>query len=115
MILVSLCGIGLWGWRYAARVNQLIDIDRRTPQVATFQIDLNEATWQEISSLPGIGDLRAKEIVTYRDQIVSFPNNEAIQEVVGIGPKTYQRIAPFLIPISSESPVSSPPRTASAH
>jgi competence ComEA-like helix-hairpin-helix protein len=114
LILVSLIGIGVWGWRHSVRVNQMIDIDHRAERAAKFQIDLNKATWQEISALPGIGRRLAKEIVDYRDQVGSFSSNEAIQSVSGIGPQTFEQIAPFLQPNSGDrSPALSTPRTAS--
>lgn len=102
-VLVSLLGITVWSWRYSSRVEQIIDIDQRSPASAAFQIDLNTATWTEICTLPGIGDQLARDIVAHRQQIGSFPSNEAVQSVSGIGPLTYQRIAPFLIAISSDA------------
>jgi len=102
LVLISLIGIGVWSWRHSARVNTIIDIDHRAQRAAAFQIDLNVATWQDISNLPGIGDRLAHDIVAYRDQFGSFQNNDAIQSVSGIGPHKYQAIAPFLLPISSE-------------
>lgn len=102
LVLISLIGIGVWSWRHSARVNDVIDIDRRSQRVAAFQIDLNQATWQDICNLPGIGDRLAHDIVAYRDQFGFFSNNEAIQSVSGVGPHKYQQIAPFLLPISSE-------------
>lgn len=102
-LLVSLIGIAVWSWRYSVRVEQIIDIDRRSSQTAAFQIDLNRATWVEISTLPGIGEQLAHDIVAYRQTSGPFPNNEAIQLVSGIGPRTYDRIVPFLTQISPDS------------
>lgn len=103
MVLLSLIGIALWCWRHSTRVNQIIDIDQRTHQTASFQIDLNHATWMEISNLPGIGDQCAKEVVAYREQIGSFASIQDIQDVDGIGPRTFEQIAPFLALVSGES------------
>lgn len=102
-LLISLIGIAVWSWRYSARVHQIIDIDRRSPRMATFQIDLNNATQMEISQLPGIGDQLARDIVAYRQDLGPFPSKEAIQLVSGIGPRTYDRIAPFLTEIPQDS------------
>lgn len=100
MVLVSLIGIGFWCWRHSVRTNQIIDIDQRTHQTVSFQIDLNSATWSELSNLPGIGEQRAKDIVAYREQIGSFSSLESIQNVAGIGPRTFEQITPFLAPLS---------------
>jgi competence ComEA-like helix-hairpin-helix protein len=113
-LLVSLIGIAVWSWRYSTRVEQIIDIDRRSSQTAAFQIDLNSANWVEISTLPGIGHQLAHDIVADRERSGPFPNNEAIQRVPGIGPRTYDRIAPFLNLISSDSSsIAATPATAS--
>jgi len=115
-LFISLVGIAVWSWRHSTRSKQLIDIDRRSPRTATFQIDLNGSTWMEISTLPGIGDQLAHDIVAYRERVGCFPDNESIQSVSGIGPHTYERIAPFLVPNSSnaDSMAASTP-TASKH
>ena len=102
-LVIALIGVALWGQRHSTQVDQPIDIDRRSAQAATFQVDLNRATWMEISNLPGIGDQLAHEIVAYRRRVGGFADNESIQLVSGIGPRTYQRIAPFLTTISSEA------------
>ncbi|MDA8563490.1 helix-hairpin-helix domain-containing protein [Mariniblastus sp.] len=113
-LLASLLGIAFWSWRYSTRVEQIIDIDRRSSQTAAFQIDLNNATWMEISNLPGIGDQLAQDIVAYRESSGRFTNNEAIQLVSGIGPRTYAQIAPFLTQISSDpASMAATPSTAS--
>ena len=102
-LLAALIGVAIWSWRHSARLDQLIDIDRRSAQTADFQIDLNRSTWTEICTLPGIGDQLAHDIVEYRQTFGPFPSNESIQSVSGIGPRTYEQIAPFLTTNSSHA------------
>ena len=55
-------------------------------------IDLNTATLEALTTLPGIGTVRAQAIVAYREQNGPFGSVEQVTEVSGIGPATYESI-----------------------
>jgi competence protein ComEA len=55
-------------------------------------IDINQATQVELESLPGIGPVIAQRIIAYRDENGPFTTAEAIQNVAGIGPATFEDI-----------------------
>jgi competence protein ComEA len=57
-------------------------------------IDLNSATAQQLESLPGVGPVTAAAILAWRTQHGRFTTVAELQEVDGIGPKTYAQIAP---------------------
>jgi len=57
------------------------------------KIDLNSASAQELQALPGIGEVKANAIVTYRNQVGPFSSVEEVVEVHGIGPATLNAIA----------------------
>lgn len=59
------------------------------------KIDPNQATFEELKKLPGIGDMLAKRIVEKRKEMV-FRDEKDLQKVSGIGKKTAAKIAPFL-------------------
>ena len=59
-------------------------------------LDLNRATSAQLEQLPGIGPVTAAAIVAWREQHGRFSRTEELQEVDGIGPKTYARIAPLV-------------------
>lgn len=61
-----------------------------------FQIDLNGAEWSELIILPGIGPKLADKIIDYRKTQGTFRKTEEIQNVKGIGPKKFAKMAPFL-------------------
>lgn len=68
------------------------------------RIDPNIATWQELAVLPQIGEKRAREIVSYRDGLVSrrpdrvaFARPQDMMEVQGIGPALLETIRPHLM------------------
>ena len=61
------------------------------PAFAQDLVDINAATAQELTSLPGIGPVIAGKIVEYREA-KAFSNIEEIQEVKGIGPAKFEAI-----------------------
>ena len=55
-------------------------------------VNINTATVEELSSLPGIGQALAERIVMYRMQNGKFENIEAIKNVSGIGDSKFNNI-----------------------
>lgn len=55
-------------------------------------IDLNRADAQQLMTLPGIGEVRARAILDYRAQKGGFAQIEEVQQVDGIGAATYAQI-----------------------
>jgi competence protein ComEA len=60
------------------------------------QIDLNSATASQLDTLPGVGPVTAERIIAWRTEHRRFSRVEELQEVDGIGPKTYAQIAPHV-------------------
>jgi competence protein ComEA len=63
---------------------------------ATGALDLNRASQSQLEELPGVGPVIAQTILGWREQHGRFTRIEELQEVDGIGPKTYAQIAPHV-------------------
>lgn len=59
-------------------------------------LDLNTATLDQLDTLPGVGPVTAGKIIAWRDAHGRFSRVEELQEVDGIGPKTYAELAPLV-------------------
>ena len=60
------------------------------------QLDLNAATAAQLDTLPGVGPVTADRILNWRAEHGRFRRVEELQEVEGIGPKTYAQLAPLV-------------------
>lgn len=60
------------------------------------KINLNTATLEDLQKIPGIGEVRARAVLTYRDEIGRFQTIDEIQQVPGIKGKTYEKIADYI-------------------
>ncbi|MGI8576264.1 MAG: helix-hairpin-helix domain-containing protein [Egibacteraceae bacterium] len=61
-------------------------------------ISLGQATTEQLEELPGIGPVLAERIIAYRDEVSGFQSVEQLQDVSGIGEKTYAAIADLVSP-----------------
>jgi len=60
------------------------------------QMDLNSATVEQLTSLPGVGPTLAGRIVEYREKAGRYGAVEELLNVKGIGEKNFQKIEPRL-------------------
>jgi competence protein ComEA len=65
--------------------------DEAGPAASQPKLDLNSATVEELSTLPGIGPKRARAIVAYRERH-RFARTRELRRIRGIGPKTFVRL-----------------------
>ena len=63
-----------------------------TTSDSTGRVNINTATLEELTTLPGIGDTRARAIIDYREQNGAFGNIEDIMKVTGIKEKSFSKI-----------------------
>ena len=62
----------------------------------TYPINLNTATFEELESIDGIGEVRASAILQYRDYIGKYTSVEQIKNIKGIDESLYSKIAGYL-------------------
>lgn len=65
-------------------------------EVEKGKIDLNEATREELMTVPGIGPATADNILRYRESAGGFKNIEDLLEVDRIGDKTLEKLKEYL-------------------
>lgn len=70
-----------------------LDIPSRSNGVL---ININTASAKEIEALPGIGEVKAAQIVAYREEHGLFTNFEDLLSIPGIGPELLEKIRPSI-------------------
>jgi competence protein ComEA len=104
LAVVALAGMVGWWIVQGGRQGRLIEIDDAAPLSARFQVDINTADKPELMQLPGIGEMLAQRIIESRKTAGPFANLNDLRRVHGIGPKTLERIRPYLRPLPGRAP-----------
>mgnify|MGYP001172798698 FL=1 len=60
-------------------------------------VNINLASLEELSALPGIGPTLAQRIIDYREEYGDFYYIEDIMDVSGIGPATFDNIKDLIV------------------
>lgn len=67
------------------------------PQLtASFPININTATVEELCLIDGMGEARASAIIEYREYIGGYESVEQIMNISGIGESLYAKLSPYL-------------------
>jgi competence protein ComEA len=91
IVLMAVHWVRLSGWGMLP-----IEIDRLPERQLDFQLEINRATWIEWMQLEGVGDTLARRIVEDRQTNGPFSSIDDIERVKGIGPKTIEKLRPWL-------------------
>jgi competence protein ComEA len=59
-------------------------------------VDLNAATADRLTTVPGIGKVMAQRIVDWRDEHGPFRRVEDLMKVKGVGEKTLEKLRPYV-------------------
>lgn len=65
-------------------------------EISSDKLNINEATADELASLPGIGDVLAERIIEYRASNGAFSSTEEIMNVYGIGESKFDAIKDYI-------------------
>ncbi len=68
------------------------NIENNSSSTESIKVSLNQATLEQLMTLSGIGESKAKSIIEYRNQNGSFQSIEEIKNVKGIGDKIFEKI-----------------------
>jgi len=98
-VLAALAACVGWWVAQGGVTGRWSELEQAAPLAARFEVDINLADWPELMQLPEIGETLAKRIVASRNEAGPFRNHEDLRRVNGIGPKTLERIRPFLRPM----------------
>lgn len=67
------------------------------PASSGLLLDINSATVEQLMDLPGIGELKAQAIMTYRSDHGPFQTIEDLMEVPGVGESIFESIKNLII------------------
>lgn len=70
--------------------------DTQPQPTASFPININTATVEELCLIDGMGEARASAIIEYREYIGGYESVEQIMNISGIGESLYAKLSPYL-------------------
>ncbi len=70
---------------------------RRAGTEPVEKLDLNRASVEELELLPGLGPLRARRIIAWRNQSGPFESLEDLRFIRGLGERSVADLAPYVI------------------
>jgi competence protein ComEA len=105
LVGLALVGMGVYWIRQGGPRGELIQIDRAQPLTAKYLVDINKADWPEFAELPDVGETLARRIVESRRAAGEFRDHSDLRRVRGIGPRTLEKLEPYLLPMPGREEV----------
>lgn len=68
----------------------------KTDSASSNLISLNKASLEELITLPGIGEAKAKIIIEYREKCGKFESIEELKNIKGIGDALYEKLESYI-------------------
>ena len=102
LLIFGFLGISLkfWGLKIEEAKTDTPDVQELSKDYK-IKIDLRTANEKILTSIPGIGPKKAKQIVEYRDKF-GFNSKADLMKIKGIGKKTYERLEDYFIDFGEE-------------
>jgi len=71
-----------------------------------FRLNVNTTNWQTLSLVPGLGETLSRRIIEVRDSEFAgkFNTLDDLRKVRGIGPKSLEKLRPYLVLNDSDPP-----------
>jgi competence protein ComEA len=105
LVTLALVGMGVYWVVQGGPRGELIELDRAEPLTARYLVDINKAEWPELAELPDIGETMARRIVESRQTAGAFRDHDDLRRVRGIGPRTLEKMKPYLLPMPGQQEV----------
>jgi competence protein ComEA len=105
LIMLALAGMGIYWVVQGGPRGELIELDHAEPLTARYLVDINKAEWPELAELPDIGETLARRIVESRQTAGAFRDHDDLRRVRGIGPRTLEKMKPYLLPMPGQQEV----------
>jgi len=68
------------------------------------KVNINTASVEQLSTLPGVGEKLAARIIAYREKSGSFSTPQELMNVRGIGEKNFQRMQEYVTTTAPAKP-----------
>lgn len=107
LVGLALVGMAAYWVTGGGHRGELIEIDRAEPLSARYLVDINHANWPELAELPDLGEMLARRIIESREVAGPFADHDDLLRVRGIGPRTLDKLKPFLLPMPDQQDVAS--------
>ncbi len=91
LVLLGIHWVRLSRWGIAP-----VELSSQQPREYYYTLDINKASWVEWAQLDGIGEVMGRRIVADREERGLFRNPEDVSRIKGLGPRSMQKIRPFL-------------------
>jgi len=65
-------------------------------QAPAGKVNINSASAQQLTALPGVGEKLAERIVEYRQKAGGFKSVQELMNVKGVGEKSFSKLQPYL-------------------
>ena len=72
------------------------DINEEEKEVKNEKVSINNATIEELTTIPGIGETKAEAIIEYREENGLFKSIEEIMNIKGIGESTFEKLKNYI-------------------
>lgn len=84
-------------WAFPDSVNMKILTPKAKQLQNIFPLDINDATMEDLTFIPGIGPKTAKTIIDYRAEYGEIKDLDELLKIKGIGPATLEKLKQYLI------------------
>lgn len=91
-----LCGPGEMLLNGECTINQTSPEESNHQSTTTGKVNINQASKEELMSIPGIGEVKATSIIEYRTKTGPFQTIEDVKNVSGIGDAIFESIRNYI-------------------